>query len=62
MATSDFDDDGDLDVITVTNDGSLQLLINNGGNDNQWIDVVTRAVGDDPEFPSNRVRCMVVVQ
>jgi hypothetical protein len=55
VATLDLDDDGDLDIITVTNEGSLQLLVNNGGNDNQWIDVVARAVGDDPQFPSNRV-------
>lgn len=55
VATSDLDDDGDLDIVTVTTDGKLQLLTNDGGNSNQWIDVVTRAVGDDPQFPSNRV-------
>jgi len=55
VATTDIDDDGDLDIVTVTQDGQLQLLINNGGNENQWINVVARAVGDDPQFPSNRV-------
>ncbi len=55
VATSDLDSDGDLDIVTVTTDGKLQLLTNNGGNENQWITVVARAVGDDPQFPSNRV-------
>ncbi len=54
-ATSDMDDDGDLDIVIVTADGPLQLLVNNGGHQNQWIDVVARAVGDDQQFPSNRV-------
>lgn len=55
IATSDMDDDGDLDIVAAGSDGRLQLLINNGGSENQWIDVVARAVGDDPQFPSNRV-------
>ncbi len=55
VATSDMDDDGDLDIIAITRDGRLQLLVNNGGHLNQWIDIVVRAVGDDDQFPSNRV-------
>jgi hypothetical protein len=55
VTTSDIDDDGDLDIVAVDADGRLQLLVNNGGNQNQWIDVVARAVGDDAQFPSNRV-------
>ena len=55
VATSDMDDDGDLDVVTVTADRRLQLLVNNGGHQNQWIEVVARAVGKDEQFPSNRV-------
>ena len=55
LATSDLDDDGDLDIVTVTTDGKLQLLTNDGGDQNEWIEVVARAVGDDPQFPSNRV-------
>ena len=52
----DFDDDGDLDLVTVTSeDGSLSLLLNEGGNQNNWIKVVTRAVPNDPQFPANRV-------
>lgn len=52
---ADLDEDGDLDLILVAESGSLSLLTNNGGNSNEWTDVVTRAIGDDPQFPSNRV-------
>jgi FG-GAP-like repeat/ASPIC and UnbV len=53
---TDIDDDGDLDLVTiVAADGSLQLLRNEGGSDNNWIDIVPRAVPNDPQFPSNRV-------
>lgn len=55
IAVADYDDDGDLDLIYVDADGTPGLLINNGGNSNDWIDVVARAVPDDPQFPSNRV-------
>ena len=56
VTTADIDEDGDLDIVYVAAaDGSLGLLINNGGNSNNWIDVVARAVPDDPQFPSNRV-------
>ncbi len=55
VASSDMDDDGDLDLILVSDDGKLQQLTNNGGNENEWVEVVVRAVGDDPQFPSNRV-------
>ncbi|MEO1979050.1 MAG: hypothetical protein ABGZ24_00860 [Fuerstiella sp.] len=53
---ADIDDDGDLDIVYVSAaDGTLGLLTNDGGNANNWIDVVARAVPDDPQFPSNRV-------
>ena len=56
VTTSDIDEDGDLDIIYVSSDdGSLKLLTNDGGNTNNWIDVVARAIPDDPQFPSNRV-------
>ena len=35
--------------------GDLVVLLNDGGNENNWLDVVARAVPDDPQFPSNRV-------
>lgn len=56
VAAADCDDDGDLDLVAVSSaDGSLTLFTNDGGNTNNWIDVVVRAVPDDPQFPSNRV-------
>lgn len=55
VASSDIEDDGDLDLVLVSDDGKLIHLINNGGNENEWVEVVVRAVGDDPQFPSNRV-------
>jgi hypothetical protein len=37
MATGDFDNDGDLDVV-VSNNGEAPLLLrNNGGNRNNWL-------------------------
>jgi tetratricopeptide (TPR) repeat protein len=57
----DFDDDGDLDFVAVSAaDGSLQLLLNQGGDQNQWIDIVPRAVPNDPQFPANRVNMHAV--
>jgi hypothetical protein len=56
FCTSDVDDDGDLDVVYASAaDGTIGLLTNDGGNTNNWIDVVVRAVPNDPQFPSNRV-------
>ncbi|MEZ6127129.1 MAG: FG-GAP-like repeat-containing protein [Planctomycetaceae bacterium] len=56
LTVADVDDDGDLDIVTINPaEGTLQLLRNDGGNTNNWIDVVARAVPDDPQFPSNRV-------
>ena len=54
-AMTDPDDDGDLDLVLTLADGKLQLLQNNGGDKNQWIDVVARPVGKDEQFPSQRV-------
>jgi len=55
VATTDMDDDGDLDLVLTTSDGRIQWLQNNGGNKNEWIDVVARPVGKDEQFPSQRV-------
>lgn len=54
-ATTDFDDDGDMDIVLTLASGDLRILINNGGETNQWVDVVARAVGNDDQFPSRRV-------
>ena len=37
MAVGDFDNDGDLDVLTTNNGGAPSLLRNQGGNRNNWI-------------------------
>ncbi len=54
-AAQDLDDDGDLDLVVINADGTLRSLINDGGSENQWIEIVPRAVADDPQFRSNRV-------
>ncbi|MBC7965457.1 MAG: CRTAC1 family protein, partial [Fuerstia sp.] len=55
VAMTDLDDDGDLDLVLTLADGKLQWLQNNGGNENQWIDVAARAVGHDDQNHSQRV-------
>lgn len=53
---TDFDDDGDLDVVYIdAKTGELGLLTNDGGNENNWVDIVARGKPDDPQFPSQRV-------
>ncbi|MCA9083642.1 MAG: VCBS repeat-containing protein [Planctomycetaceae bacterium] len=56
ICVADIDDDGDSDLILIDGtEGSPAMLLNDGGNLNHWLDVVARAVPDDPQFPSNRV-------
>jgi hypothetical protein len=48
MATGDFDNDGDLDVI-VSNNGEAPLLLrNNGGNRNNWVGLRLVATKSNP--------------
>ena len=54
-AVGDLDEDGDIDLLVVTGTGQLSALTNEGGNINEWIEVVPRAIGEDSQFPSNRV-------
>ena len=39
-AVCDFDNDGDLDVLVNNNGGSPQLLRNDGGNANHWVEIL----------------------
>lgn len=53
---ADLDDDGDLDVVYVEAEtGRIGMLRNEGGNENNWIEIVARGMPDDPQFPSQRV-------
>jgi hypothetical protein len=38
-AFADYDNDGDIDAFIVNQEGSAQLLRNDGGNKNNWIEV-----------------------
>lgn len=52
----DIDEDGDLDLVCVASEnGRVRYLINEGGNENQWMTVVARGKPDDPQFESRRV-------
>lgn len=56
FTVADCDHDGDLDIIAVTADsGEVVIMENEGGNENNWITVVARAVYDDPQNDSSRV-------
>jgi hypothetical protein len=39
MAAGDYDNDGDLDILLSNNGGAPQLLRNDGGNANHWLEV-----------------------
>jgi hypothetical protein len=40
LAAGDYDNDGDLDVLVSNNGGAPQLLRNDGGNTNHWLEVL----------------------
>jgi hypothetical protein len=49
MATGDFDNDGDLDVV-ISNNGEAPLLLrNDGGNRNNWLGLQLVATKSNPE-------------
>lgn len=51
----DIDRDGDLDLLTVSADGSISWLRNDGGNANKWIDIRLHADPLNEQFPSNHI-------
>lgn len=56
VSLADLDSDGDLDVLATSREtGQLLLIENQGGNTNGWMEVVGRAVFDDPQNDSSRV-------
>ena len=48
MVTGDFDNDGDIDVLTSNNGGAPLLLRNDGGNRNNWIGLELVATKSNP--------------
>ena len=54
-STTDFDSDGDIDLILACQD-SVEVLINDGGNANNWIDIPIRAEdAKQAQKPNERV-------
>ena len=54
LDTSDIDLDGDEDLAVVA-DGKPMVLLNEGGNQNNWFRLTIRADPNPEQFPSNRV-------
>jgi len=55
VTASDINSDGGLDLVMATAEGGLQLLLNVGGSTNEWMEIVPRAVGEDSQYPTQRV-------
>ncbi|HJP31454.1 MAG TPA: CRTAC1 family protein [Candidatus Latescibacteria bacterium] len=39
LASADYDDDGDIDLLVTNNNGPVSLLRNDGGNHNHWLSI-----------------------
>ena len=58
-AYTDYDADGDLDVIVTTNNGPARLLRNDGGNHNRWIRVSVIGTRSNRNGIGTRVQAIV---
>ncbi|TNE63924.1 MAG: CRTAC1 family protein [Bacteroidetes bacterium] len=47
VAFGDYDNDGDVDLFVVNNNGAAQLLRNDGGNQNNWLELRLEGTGSN---------------
>ncbi|MBL7047768.1 MAG: CRTAC1 family protein [Candidatus Marinimicrobia bacterium] len=59
VAFGDYDNDGDVDIFVVNNDGSGQLLRNDGENNNQWLGVSLEGVQSNRQAMGATLRLKV---
>jgi hypothetical protein len=55
VAVGDYDNDGDVDVLMVSQTGPLQLFRNDGGNSNHWIVLTLEGVRSNRDAVGARV-------
>jgi hypothetical protein len=55
-ATGDFDNDGDLDILVNNNGEAPQLLRNDGGNSNHWLEILLIGTKSNRDGVGSRVK------
>jgi len=55
-AIGDFDNDGDLDILVSNNGGTTQLLRNDGGNANHWLEILLIGTKSNRDGVGTRVK------